>query len=96
MATTTQTNTTEDSRFELLPEASYLVNNDMVITWANDAFFNEFNVKKAAVIGKLTCEEVCPSHLCGTQNCPVAKSKRIMRNARCRRGDSTGIHSAEQ
>ncbi|WP_153304823.1 PAS domain-containing protein [Desulfocapsa sulfexigens] len=82
MATSTanQTNT-ERAGFELLTDPSYLVNNDMTITWANDAFLKEFHLKKTEVINKLTCEEACPSHLCGTKDCPIVKSKRIKKAA---------------
>ncbi len=71
----------EDSQFSLLTEPSYLVNEDTVITWANDAFLQEFNLKADKVIGKLTCEECCPSQLCGTKNCPVTKAKRLKKGA---------------
>ncbi len=67
--------------FDLLTEPSYLVNGDMVITWANEAFLNEFDLKEEQVINKLTCEEACPSQLCGTKNCPTIKSGRIKKTA---------------
>ncbi len=79
-ATTTQTKT-DDAGFELLTDPSYLVNDDMLISWANDAFLKEFNLKKIQVINKMTCEEACPSQLCGTKNCPIVKSKRIKKAA---------------
>lgn len=82
MATATATQTKIDtSGFELLTEPSYLVNDDMMIIWANDAFLKEFNLKENQVINKLTCEEACPSQLCGTKNCPVVKSKRLKKAA---------------
>lgn len=71
----------EDSSFSLLTEPSYLVNEDSIITWANEAFLQEFNLKSNNVIGKLTCEECCPSQLCGTKNCPVTKAKRLKKGA---------------
>lgn len=78
MATAAQnTNELNQSCFDLLHEPSYQANDDMVITWANDSFFKEFNLKKTQVIGKMSCEEVCPSQLCGTKDCPIAKSKRL-------------------
>ena len=79
-ATTTQTKT-DYAGFELLTDPSYLVNDDMLITWTNDAFLKEFNLKKTQVINKMTCEESCPSQLCGTKNCPIVKSKRIKKAA---------------
>jgi methyl-accepting chemotaxis protein len=82
MATATANQTKLDTAgFELLTDPSYLVNDDMIITWANDAFLKEFNLKKTQVINKITCEEACPSQLCGTKNCPIAKSKRIKKMA---------------
>jgi len=70
-----------DSCFSLLTEPSYLVNEDMVITWANEPFLKTFNLKSSQVIDKLTCEEACPSQLCGTKNCPVSKSRRLKKSA---------------
>jgi methyl-accepting chemotaxis protein len=82
MATATSCQTkVNHSGFELLTEPSYLVNDDMLITWANDAFLKEFNLKSDQVINKITCEEACPSQLCGTKNCPIVKSKRIKKAA---------------
>ncbi|OQX10898.1 MAG: chemotaxis protein, partial [Desulfobulbaceae bacterium A2] len=65
----------------LMNEPGYLVNGDRVITWANEAFFKEFSLKKDEVLGKVTCEEVCASHLCGTKDCPVAKVQRLHKAA---------------
>jgi len=82
VATATASQTKIDTTgFDLLTDPSYLVNDDMMITWANDAFLQEFNLKSAQVINKLTCEEACPSQLCGTKNCPIIKSKRIKKAA---------------
>lgn len=77
--------TIEDSNFSLLTEPSYFVNDDSVITWANEAFFQEFNLKADKVLGKLTCEECCPSQLCGTKNCPATKAKRLKKMPKERR-----------
>ena len=79
--TTTATTKIDESCFSLLTEPSFLVNDDMLITWANDALLKEFNLKKTQVINKLNCEEACPSQLCGTKNCPVVKSKRLKKTA---------------
>jgi methyl-accepting chemotaxis protein len=73
--------TIEDSCFSLLTEPSYLVNDDMGITWANEAFLKEFNLKASQIDGKFTCEESCPSQLCGTKDCPVNKAKRLKKMA---------------
>ena len=82
MATATTTvQKFDQSAFELLTDPSYLVNDDMIITWANDAFFKEFKLKKTQVLNKLTCEESCPSQLCGTKDCPIVKSKRLKKKA---------------
>ena len=71
----------DEAAFELLNDPSYLVNDDMIITWANDAFFKEFKLKKTQVLNKLTCEESCPSQLCGTKDCPIVKAKRLKKKA---------------
>ena len=81
MTTTTAANKFDHSALELLTDPSYLVNDDMVITWANDAFFKEFKLKKTQVLNKLTCEESCPSQLCGTKDCPIMKSRRLKKRA---------------
>lgn len=82
MATANASQTQNDTTgFELLTEPSYLVNDDMVITWANDAFLKEFNLKGSQVLNKITCEEACPSQHCGTKNCPIIKSRRIKKTA---------------
>ena len=81
MATATPQTKIDTTGFELLAEPSYLVNDDMLITWTNDAFLKEFKLKSSQVIGKLTCEEACPSQHCGTKNCPIVKSKRIKKVA---------------
>ena len=82
MATATATQAKIDTTgFELLTNPSYLVNDDMTITWANDAFLQEFGLKANMVVNKMTCEEACPSQLCGTKNCPIVKSKRIKKTA---------------
>jgi len=82
MATATTTvQKFDQSAFELLNDPSYLVNDDMIITWANEAFYKEFKLKKTQVLNKLTCEESCPSQLCGTKNCPIVKSKRLKKKA---------------
>jgi len=82
MATATANQAKIDtSGFELLTEPSYLVNDEMMIIWANDAFLKEFKLKKAEVINRITCEEACPSQLCGTKNCPIVKSRRLKKEA---------------
>ena len=65
------------SCLNLLMEPSYIVNEKKVITWANQTFFDRFNFTSAAVINQMTCEEICPTQLCGTKDCPVDKSRRI-------------------
>ena len=67
----------DESYLSLLMDPSYIVNDDMIITWANEAFLKERNLKETQCVGKLTCEEACPSQLCGTKNCPVSKAKRL-------------------
>ena len=65
------------SHLNLLMEPSFIVGDDRIITWANDPFLKAFNLKSANVINKMTCEEACPTHLCGTKDCPSAKAARI-------------------
>jgi methyl-accepting chemotaxis protein len=65
------------SCLNLLMEPSYIVNEKRVITWANQTFFDRFNFTSTAVINQMTCEEICPTQLCGTKDCPVDKSRRI-------------------
>ncbi|TKB23329.1 PAS domain-containing protein [Desulfopila sp. IMCC35006] len=67
----------DGSCLNLLMEPSYIVDEKKVITWANQAFFDRFNLTGDAVINKITCEESCPTQLCGTKDCPVDKSRRI-------------------
>jgi len=67
----------EGSCLSLLMEPSYIVDEKKVITWANKSFFSRFNLAEAKVLNKMTCEEACPSQLCGTKDCPVEKSRRI-------------------
>lgn len=66
-----------DSYLNLLMEPSFIVNGQRVVTWANGAFFQAFNLKPEEVIDKITCEEACPTHLCGTKDCPVARTGRL-------------------
>ncbi len=61
----------------MLMEPSFIVGDDRIISWANDPFLKTFNLKAAHVINKMTCEEACPTHLCGTKDCPSAKATRI-------------------
>ncbi|MCP4339800.1 MAG: PAS domain-containing protein, partial [Desulfobulbaceae bacterium] len=70
-------NEQEGSCLNLLMEPSYIVDDKKVITWANQAFLDRFNLTGEAVINKMACEEACPTQLCGTKDCPVDKSRRI-------------------
>ena len=65
------------SHLNVLMEPSFIIGDDRIITWANDPFLKAFNLKSANVINKMTCEEACPTHLCGTKDCPSAKAVRI-------------------
>ena len=62
---------------EFLGEPSFIVDQENVITWANEAFLGAFKLKGGKVIRQMSCEEACGNHLCGTKNCPVAKASRI-------------------
>ena len=65
------------SVLELLDEPGFVVDQKRTITWANPAFFEAFGLEAAQVIGKMTCEETCNLHLCGTKDCPVEKAGRM-------------------
>ncbi|MCB2217008.1 PAS domain-containing protein [Desulfofustis glycolicus] len=71
----------DPSSLNLLGLPSFIVGDDRVISWANDSFWKTFGHKPADVIGKMTCEEACPSNLCGTKDCSVAKAARIKKPA---------------
>ena len=62
---------------ELLVEPGFMVDAKRVITWANPAFLDSFGLTAEKVIGKMTCEESCNLHLCGTKDCPVEKAGRV-------------------
>jgi methyl-accepting chemotaxis protein len=62
-------------------QPSFIVNKERIITWANDSFLQTFKLKSADVLGKMTCEEACPTHLCGTKDCPSDKAIRIKKPA---------------
>ncbi len=67
----------DETCLNLLMEPSFIVDEKRVITWANQIFFDRFNFTGEAVINQMTCEEICPTQLCGTKDCPVDKSRRI-------------------
>ena len=58
-------------------EPGFVVDQKRTITWANPAFFETFGLEATQVIGKMTCEETCNLHLCGTKDCPVEKAGRV-------------------
>ncbi|MDD2466065.1 MAG: PAS domain-containing protein [Desulfobulbus sp.] len=62
---------------ETWEEPGFMVDGKRMITWANQAFLQSFNLAAAQVIGKMTCEETCNLHLCGTKDCPVEKAARL-------------------
>ena len=66
----------EASMLEMLVEPGFMVDAKRTITWANSAFLDAFGLQAEAVIGKMTCEESCNLHLCGTKDCPVEKAGR--------------------
>lgn len=67
----------DTSCLNLLMEPSYIVDRKKVITWANKAFFDRFELEEENVLNSMSCEEACPSQLCGTRDCPVDKATRI-------------------
>ena len=69
--------TLDTSSLELIAEPSFIVDGDRNVTWANSSFMKMFNLKDAEALNKMTCEEICPSQLCGTKDCPVTKASRI-------------------
>ena len=64
-----------------LESPAYIMDSNMIIQSANDAFYKKYDCKKADVEKKLSCEEVCETQHCGTKNCPIVKSTRIKKNA---------------
>ncbi len=74
-------NTMDPSCLNMVGTPSFIVGDDRVISWANDSFWKTFNLKSADVLNKMTCEEACPSNLCGTKDCCVAKAARIKKPA---------------
>jgi methyl-accepting chemotaxis protein len=70
-------NEQDGSYLNLLLEPSYIVDEKKTITWANQPFFDRFSLTGNAVLNKMSCEETCPTQLCGTKDCPVDKSRRI-------------------
>ena len=62
---------------DFISEPSFIVNAKNVITWANPQFISSYNLEADKVVNKVTCEEVCGTHLCGTKDCPVSKTQRI-------------------
>jgi methyl-accepting chemotaxis protein len=67
----------DTSCLNLLMEPTYIVNEKKVVIWANTSFLERFKLSEEAVFGRMTCEEACPTQLCGTKDCPVDKSRRI-------------------
>ncbi|PHR28511.1 MAG: chemotaxis protein [Desulfotalea sp.] len=79
MGNTETTNAKEQdtSCLSLLTEPSYIVNDKKVITWANKSFLDTFTLVAEDIIDQMSCEEACPTQLCGTKDCPVDKAQRI-------------------
>ena len=74
--------TKQDTQFiDLLAEPSFIVDAHRTIIRANESFLQGFGLKAADVIGKMVCEEACPSSHCGTKECPLTKSQRIRKPA---------------
>ncbi len=71
-----------DTEFiDLLTDPSFIVDADRTIIKANEAFLKSFGLKADAVIGRMVCEEACPSSHCGTKECPLTKAQRIRKPA---------------
>ena len=77
MATGAQTTGMDLSFLDTVDDPGFMVDAKRTITWANPAFFETFGLKAAEVVGKMTCEESCNLHLCGTKDCPVDKAGRV-------------------
>ena len=67
----------DNMSLELLTDPSFIVNDANVIVWTNSLFLKDFKLKSDRVAHQMTCEEACGNHLCGTKDCPVAKSTRM-------------------
>ncbi len=74
-------------------DPGFVVDDKRTITWANDAFWTEFKLSANQVIGKMTCEEICNLHLCGTKDCPVEKASRLHKviNAEAVQNNGSGL-----
>ncbi len=59
-----------------LPNPAFIVDGEMIIQFSNKLFLDYYDLKKGEVSGKMTCEEICATQLCGTPDCPIQKSKR--------------------
>ena len=78
MATGAQTPSGMDMGIlETWEEPGFMVDGKRLITWANQAFYTSFHLSASQVLGKMTCEETCNLHLCGTKDCPVEKATRL-------------------
>ena len=71
----------ENTCLNLLMDPSCIVDEKKIITWANHPFLDQFSLSGEAVFNKMSCEEVCPTQLCGTKDCPVDRSRRIAKPA---------------
>ncbi len=54
-----------------IPDPVFLCDTDLVIQYANDAFFDTMGYSKTEVIGKMTCADVCKTELCNTGSCTI-------------------------
>ncbi|BBO81975.1 hypothetical protein DSCO28_25410 [Desulfosarcina ovata subsp. sediminis] len=66
-----------ESALKLISDPSFIVDENRLITWSNTQFLDAYHLTQDPVDAKMTCEEACGTHLCGTKNCPVSKSQRI-------------------
>ena len=69
------------SFLDVLMEPSFIVNEKKIVIWANQPFYDRFKLSGESVLDKMTCEEACPTQLCGTKDCPVDRSRRIAKPA---------------
>ncbi len=67
----------DKSCLNLFTDPSYIVDEKKIVTWANTSFLERFKHSGETLFGRMTCEEACPTQLCGTKDCPVDKARRI-------------------
>ncbi|MFH1075538.1 MAG: PAS domain-containing protein, partial [Pseudomonadota bacterium] len=69
-----------NSMLEAMGEPLFVINPEMVIEYANPAFYEKFGLLEKDVKKKMNCEEIFGSPLCGTKDCPAKKATRLKKH----------------